>query len=158
MQKLNQAQKTFIVQRVAMYDTPSQVAEAVKEEFGLTIDRQLVRTYNPEQVEVAAKWKAIFDASRKSFLDSVAEIPVAHRSVRLRILDRLRHKAENESNYSLVCQILEQVAKEVGDVYTNRQKLEHMGKDGKPFIGGVVIFSSQPPAPGEPIEEARRIA
>ncbi len=29
----------------------------------------------------------------------------------------------------LVCQILEQVAKEVGDVYTNRQKLEHMGPE-----------------------------
>jgi len=159
MPRLTDEHKTFIVQRLAMYDTPSQVAEAVKEEFGVTIDRQLVRCYNPTQVQTAKKWAAIFEATRASFLESLSDIPIAQRSVRLRVLDRIRHKAELNQDYGLVCQILEQVAKEVGDVYTNRQKLEHMGKDGKPFVGGVVIMSSQPPpADGEPLAEIRRIA
>lgn len=158
MPNLREEHKTFIVQRVAMYDSPTQVAEAVKDEFGITIGRQHVRAYNPAQCTVATKWKAIFDATRKSFLESVSEIPIAARSVRLRALDRIYNKAEGEGDYSLACQILEQAAKEVGDVYTNRQKLEHMGKDGKPFVGGVVILSSQAPTDGQPIEEARRIA
>ncbi len=159
MPRLTDEHKTFIVQRLAMYDTPSQVAEAVKEEFGVTIDRQLVRCYNPTQVQPAKKWTAIFEATRDSFLESLSDIPIAQRSVRLRVLDRIRHKVELNQDYVLVCQILEQVAKEVGDVYTNRQKLEHMGPDGKPFVGGVVIMSSQPPpADGEPLAEIRRIA
>ncbi len=89
MPRLTDEHKTFIVQRLAMYDAPSQVAEAVKEEFGVTIDRQLVRCYNPTQVQLAKKWTAIFEATRDSFLESLSDIPIAQRSVRLRVLDRI---------------------------------------------------------------------
>jgi len=71
MPRLTDEHKTFIIQRLAMYGTPSQIAEAVKEEFGVTIDRQLVRFYNPTQVQPAKKWTAIFEATRASFLESL---------------------------------------------------------------------------------------
>ena len=43
------------------------------------------------------------------------------------------HKAESKGNMPLAAQLLEQAAKEVGEAYTNRQRLEHTGKDGGPI-------------------------
>jgi hypothetical protein len=51
----------------------------------------------------------------------------------LRTLQRMIDRAESQGNLSLVAQLLEQVAKETGDAYTNRHKLEHTGKDGGPI-------------------------
>lgn len=39
MAKLNDTHKTFIVQAQACWDRPSQVSDAVKEEFGLDMPR-----------------------------------------------------------------------------------------------------------------------
>lgn len=38
MAKLSEAEKRFIVQALACYDTPTQVVGAVKEEFGTGVD------------------------------------------------------------------------------------------------------------------------
>ncbi|HDT2575492.1 TPA: DUF2280 domain-containing protein, partial [Citrobacter freundii] len=39
--------KAFIVQSLACFDTPSQVVELVKKEFGLSITRQQVESHDP---------------------------------------------------------------------------------------------------------------
>jgi hypothetical protein len=40
---------------------------------------------------------------------------------------------EGAGNVAMVAQLMEQAAKEQGEAYTNRQKLEHSGKDGGPL-------------------------
>jgi hypothetical protein len=45
--KLPEAVKTFIVQSLACFDTPSVVVDAVRKEFGETITRQSVEGYDP---------------------------------------------------------------------------------------------------------------
>lgn len=132
--KLNDEVKTFIVQSLACFDSPSVVEAAVKKEFGLVVSRQLVETHDPTKragQSIAARWKAIFEATRKEFLDDTSRIAISHRAVRLRALQRMAERAESMGNMSLAAQLHEQAAKECGDAYSNRHRLEHTGRDGK---------------------------
>jgi hypothetical protein len=132
--KLTDAQQTAVVQRLAMYDSPQQVADWVKEEFGIDMTRQAVQYYDPTVGEKPSeKWCAIFEATRSEFLKTTADIPIANKSVRLRRLERMALAAERQRNYLLAAQLHEQAAKEVGEIYTNRHKMEHTGKDGEPI-------------------------
>src|SRR5918911_342088 len=101
--------KAYIVQRLACYDTPQQVTDAVKEEFGLTVSRQLVQTYDAGRAgrKPAEKWRALFEATRPRFLKSASEIPAAQKAVRLRRLDRMAARAEERGDYALAARLLE---------------------------------------------------
>lgn len=127
--------KAFIVHALACFDTPQQVAEAVKVEFGLTVPRQQCQAYDPTKHMgrgLSAKWRGIFDATRKAFLEDQATIPIANKNFRLRALDRLYQAAASRGNVALAAQLLEQAAKESGGAFTNRREMT--GKDGAPLI------------------------
>lgn len=116
--------KAFIVQALACFDTPTQVSHAVKQEFEIDITRQQVEQHDPTKragVNLAAKWVVLFHDTRKRFREETAEIPIANRSFRLRALGRIVEKAENMRNLPLALQVLEQAAKEAGDMYVNRR-------------------------------------
>lgn len=133
MATLNDDVKRFIVQALACYDTPSQVAEAVKEEFGLVIDRQHVAVYDPTKKvgkALSQKWRDLFEETRKKFLNNVSDIPIANQTFRLRALNRMFARAESVKNLALASQLLEQASKEVGGAFTNRHELT--GKNGGP--------------------------
>uniref|UniRef100_UPI000A1207FF DUF2280 domain-containing protein n=1 Tax=Ensifer aridi TaxID=1708715 RepID=UPI000A1207FF len=130
--KLKDEVKTFIVQSLACFDTPSIVVDAVRKEFGETITRQSVEGYDPTKKagsNLAEKWRLLFDETRKTFLEDTATIAISHRAVRLRALQRMAEKAENQGNMVLASSLLKQAAEEVGGAYTNRRELT--GKDGK---------------------------
>src|SRR5579862_394842 len=113
--KLSNEVKTFIVQGLACFDTPSIVAAAVKKEFSVEVSRQLVESYDPAKRagrNLAPTWRAIFETTRKTFLEDTAAIGVSHRAVRLRSLQRMAEKAEHMGNIGLAAQLLEQAAKE----------------------------------------------
>ncbi|NBK38160.1 DUF2280 domain-containing protein [Pseudomonas soli] len=118
--------KAFIVQALACFDTPTQVSQAVKQEFDIDVTRQQVEQHDPTKragANLAAKWRTLFEDTRKRFREEVAEIPIANRAFRLRGLGRMAEKAENMRNLALTAQLYEQAAKECGDMYVNR-KLE----------------------------------
>ncbi|MDT6962924.1 DUF2280 domain-containing protein [Cupriavidus sp. SZY C1] len=136
MATLNDDVKAFIVQALACYDTPSQVVDAVKEEFGLEVSRMQVQAYDPTKAQgkaLSQKWRDVFAATRDSFVKATAEIPIATQAYRLRVLNRLVSKAEKQGNMGMVSQLLEQAAKEAGGAFTNKQRVEHTGKDGAPI-------------------------
>lgn len=117
--------KRFIVQALACYDTPSQVAEAVKQEFGIVVSRQQCEAYQPGKYvarNLHEKWHALYKQTREDFLKDASQVGIAHRAVRLRALARMATKAEDGRNIALAVQIIEQAAKEVGDIYVNRSK------------------------------------
>ena len=116
--------KAFIVQALACFDTPSQVVESVRKEFGIEISRQQCESHDPTKFAgsgLGAKWAELFHAARQRFREETTEIPIANRAFRLRAMNRFVEKAETMKNIGLAMQILEQAAKEVGDVYVNRQ-------------------------------------
>src|SRR6185437_5802315 len=124
MAALKDEVKQYIVQSLACFDTPTQVAGAVKQEFGIDVPRQQVQMYDPGTYagrNLSKKWRVIFADTRKAFRENVAEIPIASRAFRLRALARMAQGAENTRNIALAVQIIEQAAKEVGDMYVNRR-------------------------------------
>lgn len=133
MAKLSEAEKRFIVQALACYDTPTQVAEAVKEEFGTVLDRGHVGCYDPTKAagkELAKKWRDLFEETRKRFRAEVAEIPIADQAYRLRQLQRMLQDAMNRKNVVLASQLLEQAAREAGGAFSNRREIS--GPNGGP--------------------------
>jgi hypothetical protein len=127
--KLNDELRLVVVQRLAMYDTPQEIADDVKQEYSVEISRQGIQSYDPTVGrKPSAKWCAIFEATRKKFLeDTAAAAPIALKSVRLRRLDRVCVRAAKSGNAMMVLASSEQAAKEMGDLYTNRRN-----------VGGVV--------------------
>lgn len=124
MAALKDEVKHFIVQALACFDTPTQVSEAVKEEFKLDVPRQQIATYDPTKYngrQLSQKWRVLFEDTRKRFREEVAEIPIASRAFRLRAIARMATQAEKSRNIALAVQMIEQAAKEVGDVYVNRR-------------------------------------
>lgn len=142
--KLTDEVKTYIVQALACFDSPSIVASAVKKEFGVEVSRQLVESHDPNKKAasgLAPKWRVLFEETRKTFLEDTASIAISHRAVRLRALQRMADKAENQGNMVLASSLLKQAAEEVGGSYTNRRELT--GKDGKDLpvpVSPVTIF------------------
>ena len=132
MAALKNEVKSFIVQALACFDTPSQVVEAVKNEYGVVVSRQQVETHDPTKSAgkgLAVKWATLFHDTRKRFREETAEIPIANRAFRLRAMNRFVEKAETMKNIGLAMQILEQAAKETGDIYVNRARKEEVGDE-----------------------------
>ncbi len=136
MATLNSDVKAFIVQALACFDTPSQVAESVKKEFGIEVSRQQIESHDPNKVCskcLAAKWRILFEDTRKRFREEIADIPIANRAYRLRALARMAERAEGMRNMALAAQLYEQAAKESGGMYSNKHQLEHSGPGGGPI-------------------------
>ncbi|MFG0540214.1 DUF2280 domain-containing protein [Pseudomonas sp. YQ_5] len=135
MAALRSEVKAFIVQALACFDTPTQVVEAVKKEFGVDVSRQVCEGHDPTKYAgrgLAKRWVEMFHACRERFTTETADIPIAHRAYRLRALARMAEKAESMKNMALTAQLLEQAAKEVGDVYVNRQTKNENPHDNVP--------------------------
>lgn len=133
MAALTSELKSFIVQALACFDTPSQVVEVVKNDFGIVVSRQQVESHDPTKVAgrgLATKWVTLFHDTRKRFREEAADIPIANRSYRLRVLDRMAARAEGMKNMALAAQLLEQAAKESGGAYTNKQQVDLSSSDG----------------------------
>lgn len=139
MAKLDDRVKQFIVQALACYDTPSQVAASVKEEFGVTITRMQAQAYDPTKALAARglskKWRDLFEATRKAFVDDASRIPIAQQSYRLRRLQQLHDTAAARNNAQLAAAMLEQAAKEIGGAFTNRRELGGPGGGPIPIKG-----------------------
>jgi hypothetical protein len=132
MAALKNEVKSFIVQALACFDTPSQVVESVKNEFGEVLTRQQVESHDPTKAcskGLAAKWQTLFHDTRKRFREETADIPIANRAFRLRAMNRFVERAESMKNIGLAMQILEQAAKETGDIYVNRARKEEVGDE-----------------------------
>ena len=132
MAALRDEVKAFVVQALACFDTPSQVVTAVKVEYGLDVTRQQCEAYDPTKYvgrNLHLKWRTLFEDTRARFREQTAEIPIANRAYRLRAMNRFVEKAESMKNIGLAMQILEQAAKETGDIYVNRARKEEAGDE-----------------------------
>lgn len=139
--------KRFIINGLAAFDTPSQVAAAVKEEFGVEVSRQAVEGHDPTKHagrSLAKQWRELFEASRTGFISEATQVPIAHRSTRLRALHRMSQTAERKGNFPLAAQLHKQAAEEMGNAFTNRRELT--GRDGKdlPAVAPAVAVFALP--------------
>ena len=133
MAALKEPVKIFIVQALACRDTPQEVAELVKQEFGIITDRMQCASYDPTKAagrNLSKKFKDLFKETRKKFDEGLVDIPIANKYYRMKQYDKL---LINTKNTVTKLKIMEQAAKDSGGLYTNQTKTEHTGKDGAPL-------------------------
>lgn len=133
--RLTEDEKIFIVQRLAMFDSVLEVVAALKEELGIDLSPQGVEHYDPAKnagKSLAKKFVELFDKTRKAFLQHMEDqVPLANKSVRVRELSKAAQDMKRRGNYVGMASLLEQIAKECGNVHTNRRELT--GKGGGPI-------------------------
>lgn len=125
MAELTEEQKTFIVQQLACFNAPAEVARAFRDEFGIEIDHHQVRTYDPTRprYEAGEKWRPIFETTRKRFLEEVSDVPISQQAYRLQILQANLSQALKMKNLKLANETLKQAAEEMGGILTNERNL-----------------------------------
>ncbi|MFG6654939.1 DUF2280 domain-containing protein [Scandinavium sp. M-37] len=156
MAALSTEVKAFIVQSLACFEPPTKVIEQVKAEFDVVVSRQQVSQYSPGNAmaeKLSQKWVDLFNATRTRFQTEISDIPIANKAYRLRVLDRMATNAEKMKNFGMTSQLIEQAAKEMGDAYTNRQKVEHTGKDGGPIESATLTKDEYKKARREMLED-----
>ena len=92
MAALKEPVKVFIVQSLACFETPQQVADAVQQRFGIEIDRRQCEGYDPTKYSgrnLSKKLKDLFHKTRNDFKTNVFDIPLANKAVRLTELQKI---------------------------------------------------------------------
>lgn len=125
---LTEHQKAWLVTQWARMRHAAQIRKEFAEVFGVEIDRKQVHTYNPKASSNfgrgQVKWNQLFDEEREKFLAEVNAIPIANAAVRLDRLETMCVAAMEKGNTPLAASIIEQAAKEVGGLFTNKRELE----------------------------------
>lgn len=150
MAALKEPMKIFIVQALACRDTPQEVVEQVKQEFGVDISRSQCECYDPTKYSgrnLSKKFVELFESTREKFDEGLIDIPIANKYYRLKQYQR---QLDRTRNVKTALKILEQAAKDIGGQFTNRQEIT--GKDGGP----VQTVNSDVPVPMEEYLKARR--
>ena len=133
--KLTDISRAFIVRELACFASPKEAVEAIRDKFDIDITPQSAEHYDATKVagkSLSDKWTELFALTREAFLDDAAKsVPFANKSVRIRELAKTAQIFKISKNYLAMSRILEQIAKEVGNVHTNRH--EFTGAHGGPI-------------------------
>lgn len=126
MAKLKGKHRAFIVEHLACYESPSDVAERLKEEFEVEASRQQIAFYDPNSrqsnLELAQQWKDLFEITRREYLDDVKQYPIAHKGYRVGRLQEALEMAEDNEDYEGMRKLLETAAKEVGGYFVSNDQ------------------------------------
>jgi hypothetical protein len=116
---LTDAQKDEITMRLAMFDTPTEIAEdMLGPNNEPLLSRQAITKYDPTTAGSYQKRRILFEETRAAFLKEVSSEPIANKAYRIRRLALLHSKALKARDLKEARMALEQAAKEMGDVYT----------------------------------------
>lgn len=128
MATLKEPVKIFIVQSLACRDTPQEVADLVKQEFDLIIDRSQVALYDPTKrrgKNLSEKYVLLFEETREKFDSGLIDIPIANKYYRLKEMQKMY---DDSGKNKKTKQSLLKLALQETDGRTT--KVEHTGKDG----------------------------
>lgn len=125
MTVLSKTIKAEIVLRLAQFGRAADIAREIEAEFGVTVDRFQIRTYDPTKHGFAAgdRWRSLFEQVRDRYLKDMTAIPISQKAYRLNDLQRTYDRASGAGNLVLANATLEQAAREVGGALTNTREL-----------------------------------
>ncbi len=128
MAALKEPVKIFIVQALACRDTPQEVVDLVKQEYGIQISRSQCQAYDPTKYSgrnLSKKFVELFHKTRADFDAGLIDIPIANKHYRLKQYQKQLER--NAKNTVMSLKILEQAAKDCGGQFTNRQEITGAG-------------------------------
>lgn len=130
MATLTPEQKKFLVVRAAMFERGCDIIRDFDAEYGFEPAKEQVHRYQfkrKDKSQPNKELRALYDAARAAFLADVCAIPIANRAYRLQKLNDMFHTAIDANSLDgveVAAKLVEQAAKEVGDVFTNKSKVE----------------------------------
>jgi hypothetical protein len=121
--------QTRIVVLFAQFQTVTAIVKAIKDEFGVEMDRRDVAHYDcgKPKARVGRRLRELYVAAREAYVGHTSSVAIAHQNHRLRLIERAIEGAERSRDWGAVKQLLELAAKEMGGVLTNVSKVEHQG-------------------------------
>lgn len=126
--------KRFIVKSLAVYETPSEVVETVKAVFKKKVTRQNIHFYDPTKLAgeaLSEELKNLFFETRDKF-DGTEILPLSKKNVRIKKLSKYVEILENNDNFVGAAEVVAQIAKEEGGMFTNRREVS--GPKGGPVV------------------------
>ncbi|WP_312049211.1 DUF2280 domain-containing protein [Acinetobacter courvalinii] len=132
MAALKKEVKLFIVRSLAVFNTPTETAELVNQEYGVKVTKQQCEKYDPTKragENLSEELRIDFEKTREMFLGKPEAIPIANLAVRLQRYENQYQK--HSRNRVAALSILKQAAEDIGGKYTN--KTEFTGADGQPL-------------------------
>lgn len=149
MATLDSKHKKLVIRRLAVFDRPSEVRDALRDTYGVEADLSQLAHYDPTNEKgrgLAEDLETLFWETREAFIEEQKGIALAYKSKRLRELEkqyyRLQGRLEELPTQNVLGkneveaemrEVLEQIAKELGGKYTRKQLLELMGENGGPI-------------------------
>lgn len=130
-EKLTDDIREWVVTELAGWVDPSVIMHALLEDHGITITRQSVQYYDPTTVagrQLSEKWKTLFHEARAAFVAGKVKIPAANKMVRVRLREEMALSAKGRGEFKVANDILNSIAEEMGDKFTNKLKHEHSGE------------------------------
>lgn len=132
MAALKKEIKLFIVRSLAVFNTPTETAELVNQEYGVKVTKQQCEKYDPTKragENLSEELRIDFEKTREMFLGKPEAIPIANLAVRLQRYESQYQK--HGKNRVAALSILKQAAEDIGGKYTN--KTEFTGANGEPL-------------------------
>ena len=130
---LNDTQQRAIIARLAAYETPTFVAQAIKADFGVSISPQGVEFYDPaKNPRLIREWRELFDGERQKFLDEFDVQPL--NSLNYRQKERRREMGAKSARLRL--DILNEAAE---DFYQHAEMMRKQGTLALPLKPGASV-------------------
>lgn len=135
--RLTNEQRVRICMSLACYMKPPQVRDLLKAEFGIDVKLHTIARYDPKTTSTTSKrmgklaeeWVNLFDETRAKFIKNIEEsIPEAHKAVRVRMLAEAARTFQGQNRYHDMADALERIAKEMGNVHTNKREITGKGE------------------------------
>lgn len=130
MAELTEPQKLQIVEGLAAFQSPTSIIDHFRSAHGLSLTHKQIGRYDPSRsyFDAGDRWRAVFEARRSAYLESIADVPVAHKAYRLSILQEGIDAARAAGNWVLVMQLLKQAAREVGGTLAEKRMETAFGR------------------------------
>jgi hypothetical protein len=88
--KLTDAQREYIVERLAAFELPEAVARGLAQDFGVHVSRQAITRYDPTRSsKCPERWKQLFVATRQKIIDAKATRGAAAAIMRARSREKV---------------------------------------------------------------------
>lgn len=106
-----------------MFERPVNIQKELKETYGVEISLPAIINYDLPRIPT--KWKQLFLDTRQAFTEDTSTIPIANKSYRLRMLNKIvaQHELSPRPNTVEIRAAMEQAAKECGGAFTNTREL-----------------------------------
>ncbi|EXS26731.1 hypothetical protein J690_2998 [Acinetobacter sp. 742879] len=128
MAALKKEVKLFIVRSLAVFNTPTETAELVNQEYGIKVTKQQCEKYDPTKragENLSEELRKDFEKTREMFLGKPEAIPIANLAVRMQRYENQYQK--HSRNRVAAMNILKQAAQDIGGQFTNKTELTGAG-------------------------------